>query len=264
MHARKFEPGPGTFVLFPIFLSAAFVVLQLFRSGTSPPFTVTSPPPQQKLIYFGTLTVSWQYGHAHPSGEAVEVKAGEVTVTSARGNDITKTGTEADPAVHISRPGGNDVVQRASKLTIDEEGPNHQHGNAGEGGSAQAAGDDDGDDGEADDGKVEEKKSAAAAAPKKGGRGRPKKAATGAAGASVAGGAAEKKKKAPAVKKTPAKKAKAPAAADKEAKETSTGNANGEKKKGRPKSSAVKEDAKPKKRAATDDGELRRSKRNKT
>ena len=241
------------------FRTVAFLVQQSFCPHfTSRPLTITSPPSQQTIPIaeanlLQPLPVSWQYGHAHPSGEAVEVKAGEVTVTSARGNDITKTGTEADPAVHISRPGGNDVVQRASKLTIDEEGPNHHHGDAGEGASAQAAGEEDEDEGDG-------KGVAAAPAPKKGGRGRPKKAA------GAAAGAAEKKKKAPAAKKTKVVKAKAPASgaanADKES--AGTGNANGEKKKGRPKSMASKDDAKPKKRAATDDGELSRSKMNKT
>jgi hypothetical protein len=47
-------------------------------------------------------TVSWSWNGSHPSGTATEVKAGDVTVTSHRGNDITKTGTQSDPAVHVS------------------------------------------------------------------------------------------------------------------------------------------------------------------
>jgi len=65
--------------------------------------------------------VSWNWGGSHPSGTAAEVKAGEVTVTSHRGNDITKTGTEEDPAVHIERS-GNDVVKTASELKVEEQG----------------------------------------------------------------------------------------------------------------------------------------------
>jgi len=64
--------------------------------------------------------VSWKWGSGNPGGEAAEVKAGDVTVTSHRGNDITKHGTEDNPAVHIARP-GNDVVKKASELTVESE-----------------------------------------------------------------------------------------------------------------------------------------------
>lgn len=42
-------------------------------------------------------------------------------MTSNRGNEISKTGTESDPAVHIERS-GNDVVKKASELTVEEKG----------------------------------------------------------------------------------------------------------------------------------------------
>ncbi|CAD6446786.1 ab2c6399-a452-487c-8128-b7446aeed6ac [Sclerotinia trifoliorum] len=45
--------------------------------------------------------VSWNWRGANPEGTVGEVKAGEVTVTSQRGNEIKKTGDETDPAVHI-------------------------------------------------------------------------------------------------------------------------------------------------------------------
>jgi hypothetical protein len=48
------------------------------------------------------------------------VKAGEISVTSYRGNEIKKTGDEESPAVHIERP-GNDVVKKASELNIEEK-----------------------------------------------------------------------------------------------------------------------------------------------
>ncbi|PMD64042.1 uncharacterized protein K444DRAFT_513632, partial [Hyaloscypha bicolor E] len=51
--------------------------------------------------------VSWNWGASHPSGTASEVKPGEVTVVSHRGNEISKTGDESNPAVHIER-NGND------------------------------------------------------------------------------------------------------------------------------------------------------------
>ena len=49
-----------------------------------------------------------------------EVKAGEVSVISHRGNEIKKTGDESNPAVHIERS-GNDVVKKASELNIEEK-----------------------------------------------------------------------------------------------------------------------------------------------
>lgn len=65
--------------------------------------------------------VSWNWNGNHPSGVASEIKAGDVTVVSHRGNEITKTGTESDPAVHIVRS-GNDVVKRASELHVEHKG----------------------------------------------------------------------------------------------------------------------------------------------
>lgn len=64
--------------------------------------------------------VSWNWNGNQPSGTVGEVKAGEVSVTSHRGNEIKKTGDESNPAVHIERS-GNDVVKRASELNIEEK-----------------------------------------------------------------------------------------------------------------------------------------------
>jgi hypothetical protein len=64
--------------------------------------------------------VSWNWNGSHPSGIAAEVKPGEVTVISHRGNEIKKTGDESNPAVHIERS-GNDVVKTASELHVDEK-----------------------------------------------------------------------------------------------------------------------------------------------
>lgn len=64
--------------------------------------------------------VSWSWGGSNPSGTAGEVKAGEVTVTSHRGNDISKTGDESNPAVHIERS-GNDVVKLANELNVEKK-----------------------------------------------------------------------------------------------------------------------------------------------
>jgi len=75
--------------------------------------------------------VSWNWNGNHPSGTVGEVKAGEVTVTSHRGNEISKTGDESNPAVHIERS-GNDVVKTANELDIENKatGSSQQNGTA--------------------------------------------------------------------------------------------------------------------------------------
>jgi hypothetical protein len=68
-----------------------------------------------------SLTVSWQWGSGQPGGEVAEVKEqGEIAIESNRGNTIKKNADPENPAVHIERP-GNDVVKRASELQIDEK-----------------------------------------------------------------------------------------------------------------------------------------------
>jgi hypothetical protein len=66
--------------------------------------------------------VSWNWNGNRPSGTVGEVKADEVTATSHRGNEVSKTGDESNPAVHIERS-GNDVVKKASELNIEEKAP---------------------------------------------------------------------------------------------------------------------------------------------
>ncbi|KAI9738905.1 MAG: hypothetical protein M1818_005218 [Claussenomyces sp. TS43310] len=65
--------------------------------------------------------VSWNWNGNHPGGTVGEVKAGEVSVTSHRGNEIKKTGDESNPAVHIERS-GNDVVKLSSELDVEKKG----------------------------------------------------------------------------------------------------------------------------------------------
>jgi Hypervirulence associated proteins TUDOR domain len=66
-------------------------------------------------------TVSWNWGSGQPSGKVAETKTeGEVAIKSKRGNTIKKNASPSNPAVHVSRS-GNDVVKRASELTVDEK-----------------------------------------------------------------------------------------------------------------------------------------------
>jgi len=65
--------------------------------------------------------VSWNWGSGKPSGEVAEVKEqGDIAIESNRGNIIKKKAEPENPVVHIERP-GNDVVKRASELTIEEK-----------------------------------------------------------------------------------------------------------------------------------------------
>lgn len=66
--------------------------------------------------------MSWNWNSNQPSGTVGEVKADEVTVINHRGNQISKTGDESNPAVRIEQS-GNDVVKKASELKIDEKAP---------------------------------------------------------------------------------------------------------------------------------------------
>src|SRR6266536_3368375 len=64
--------------------------------------------------------VSRNWGSGHPSGTTAEVRAGDVTIVSHRGNEITKHGDESNPAIHIERS-DNDVVKKASALNVDKK-----------------------------------------------------------------------------------------------------------------------------------------------
>lgn len=65
--------------------------------------------------------VSWKWSGSRPSGEVAEVKEqGEVSIESHRGNTIKKSAGPGDPAVHIARS-GNDVVKNASDLNVEEK-----------------------------------------------------------------------------------------------------------------------------------------------
>jgi hypothetical protein len=93
--------------------------------------------------------VSWSWGSGQPGGTVAEVKEqGEIAIESNRGNTIKKNASPENPAVHIERP-GNDVVKRASELQIDEKA---------DGGDAkQANGDKKEEDKQAEPEKTEEK-----------------------------------------------------------------------------------------------------------
>ncbi|KAI3325646.1 hypothetical protein HD806DRAFT_453457 [Xylariaceae sp. AK1471] len=67
--------------------------------------------------------VSWNWGSGAPGGKVVETKdKGEIAIKSKRGNTIKKNASPDNPAVHIERS-GNDVVKRASELTVEEKAP---------------------------------------------------------------------------------------------------------------------------------------------
>lgn len=66
-------------------------------------------------------SVAWKWGGGKPGGEVVEVsKEDPIAIQSNKGNTIKKNADPENPAVHIARP-GNDVVKRASELTVEEK-----------------------------------------------------------------------------------------------------------------------------------------------
>ncbi|KAI0965531.1 hypothetical protein F4678DRAFT_467393 [Xylaria arbuscula] len=65
--------------------------------------------------------VSWNWGGGAPGGTVAETKdEGEIAIKSKRGNTIKKNASPDNPAVHVERS-GNDVVKRASELTVEKK-----------------------------------------------------------------------------------------------------------------------------------------------
>ncbi|KAI0922337.1 hypothetical protein AcW1_003189 [Taiwanofungus camphoratus] len=66
--------------------------------------------------------VSWRWGGGNPSGKVAEiVDDGKASVTSNKGNTVSRTAREGDPAVKITRK-GNDVVKLAHELNEVKDG----------------------------------------------------------------------------------------------------------------------------------------------
>ncbi|GAO47690.1 hypothetical protein G7K_1889-t1 [Saitoella complicata NRRL Y-17804] len=95
------------------------------------------PPNSHTYIIFTTIMtngnvpdikegddVAWKWGSGHPSGTVAEVSTDPdgLTITSQKGNKIHKKGSDDNPAVHVERENGNDVVKRASELEVLGEG----------------------------------------------------------------------------------------------------------------------------------------------
>ncbi|KAI1148478.1 hypothetical protein F4825DRAFT_454418 [Nemania diffusa] len=85
--------------------------------------------------------VSWSWGGGAPGGTVAETKdEGEIAIKSKRGNTIKKNASPDNPAVHIERS-GNDVVKRASELTVEKKGSkNKNKGGNGSSSSKRKAG----------------------------------------------------------------------------------------------------------------------------
>ncbi|KAI0005596.1 hypothetical protein F4779DRAFT_621035 [Xylariaceae sp. FL0662B] len=99
--------------------------------------------------------VSWNWGGSAPGGTVAETKdAGSVAVTSKRGNTIRKKAAPGDPAVRIERS-GNDVVKRASELTVEGK-KKKSSGKGGSGGGGKGRGEKKGQDQDQDRGRDNE------------------------------------------------------------------------------------------------------------
>jgi hypothetical protein len=76
---------------------------------------------REQLLTLCASIVSWSWGSGQPGGKVAEVKEqGEIAIESNRGNTIKKNASPDNPAVHIERS-GNDVVKRASELQVDSK-----------------------------------------------------------------------------------------------------------------------------------------------
>ncbi|KAI1653463.1 hypothetical protein F4813DRAFT_374390 [Daldinia decipiens] len=65
--------------------------------------------------------VSWNWGGGAPEGTVAETKEqGSIEIKTQRGNIVKRKADASNPAVRVKRS-GNDVVKRASELTIEEK-----------------------------------------------------------------------------------------------------------------------------------------------
>ncbi|KAI0433202.1 hypothetical protein F5Y09DRAFT_338993 [Xylaria sp. FL1042] len=65
--------------------------------------------------------VSWSWGGGASGGTVAETRdQGEIAIKSKRGNTVKKNASPDNPAVHVERS-GNDVVKRASELTVEKK-----------------------------------------------------------------------------------------------------------------------------------------------
>ncbi|KAI2634614.1 hypothetical protein GGS21DRAFT_111766 [Xylaria nigripes] len=72
--------------------------------------------------------VSWNWGGGAPGGTVAETKhEGKIAIESKRGNIIKKNASADNPAVRVERS-GNDVVKRASELTVEAKAPENKKG----------------------------------------------------------------------------------------------------------------------------------------
>jgi len=190
--------------------------------------------------------VSWSWNDSHPSGTVAEVEAGEVTVTSHRGNEIKKTGDEQNLAVHVARS-GNDVVKMANELEIEKKADGASNGTPNGNSSSETK--DEENKSEVKKDRKEEEEEKDNSAERKEDKSQDEKAENGDTKAE-----AGDKRKADETEATAEKKAPEDDEADSKKQKTNNGKAapaNGEKKKpGRPKgSSNVEKGAKKEKKA---------------
>ncbi|KAL8281422.1 hypothetical protein RQP46_006106 [Phenoliferia psychrophenolica] len=60
--------------------------------------------------------VSWKWGAGQPSGKVEEVVDGDASITTNRGNEVSRHGDEENPAVKIKADSGNSAIKKASEL----------------------------------------------------------------------------------------------------------------------------------------------------
>jgi len=60
--------------------------------------------------------VSWKWGSGHPKGTVKDVVEDEATITTKRGNEVSRQGDEDNPAVVLEAKSGSDAIKLASEL----------------------------------------------------------------------------------------------------------------------------------------------------
>ncbi|PWN95054.1 hypothetical protein FA09DRAFT_302176 [Tilletiopsis washingtonensis] len=60
--------------------------------------------------------VSWKWGAGHPKGEVKDVVEDKATITTKRGSEVTRDGSEEDPAVIVKTQNGSDGIKYAHEL----------------------------------------------------------------------------------------------------------------------------------------------------
>lgn len=72
--------------------------------------------------------VSWKWGAGQPTGTVEDVVDGDASITTNKGNSVSRHGDEENPAVKIKASSGNHAIKLASELVGVETGAKESSG----------------------------------------------------------------------------------------------------------------------------------------